>query len=166
MPPVWARLLGIVLLLPCFVGVYDAVIVITSWQRLQRAAATVADSVIAGDGTAETDFSPYFASAQNMARPDDVTHDGAVIISAMMVSGEGDSSVVWQRRSGGEAPSAYGAPGGPPVATGGAGFLGAGPMIGAELVAPVSPWVVGRGLFPGMIPARLHAAVLRRALHT
>lgn len=162
MPRGLARLVAVLLLAPCFLGVYDAVILVTCWQRLQRTAAALGAGIAAAGSLQEADFAPYFAYAEAQAQPDDVTRRGAVIVTAIL-SGRDGATIQWQRRIGSNlVASRYGQTGAPAQIAGGAGAI-SGRLIAAELVAPLSWWVIGAPWLRGLLPDVLHVAVLRRA---
>ena len=157
MPRGWTRALALLLLIPCFVAVYDGVIVFASWHRLNRAAAALSDEIAHAAAPAEADFAGLFADAQTAAQPDDVTRAGGIVVSAIGC-GEDGGTVLWQRRAGGGAASRYGPAGAQTTAPAPCGTL-----IGAELAAPVSPWVLGGGWLQRALPGLLRVVVLRRA---
>ena len=166
MPRGLSRLIAVLLLTPCFLAVYDGVILVTSWQRLQRTAAALGRSVAQADALHETDFGRYFDYAAAQAEPDDVVRDGAVIVTAIVRDG-GGTAIPWQRRIGSAlVASRFGAPGGVVPQFNGS-WLGPGPapqrLIATELVAPLSPWVIGAGWLSRLIAPTLHAAALQRS---
>ncbi len=161
MPRGWTRALALLLLMPCFGAAYDAVLLATSWQRLHRAAASLGDGIAAAAAPGQADFGAWFAYAQTLAQPDDVSRRGAVVVSAIRRGPDG-SVVLWQRHTGGDVASRFGPPG-----TRAPGGAAPGTLIGTELFAPISPWVLGTGwlrrLLPNLLPELLQASALRRA---
>ena len=136
------------LLATCFAAVYDAVLLVTAWQRLGRAAAGLCATVASGDVPDEDGLARDFAYAAGLAHPDDVTRRGGMIVSVIGRAGP-DSIVRWRRQIGQPGDSRYPAAGGPARVS----LTGPSTLIAAELVAPISPWVVGGGL----LHRRLHA---------
>ncbi len=161
MPRPVARALAILLLAPCLLAVYDAVILATSWERLHAAAGALAASIAISNSLAQAEFAPFAAYAQSLAQPEDVTRRGAVIVTAILHGPDG-SSVAWRQRAGGGADSRYGAPGGMAELAWRSGDA-PGVLIAAELAAPLSPFVLGAGWLRGLTPVMLRAAAVRAA---
>jgi Flp pilus assembly protein TadG len=135
----------------CFLLVFDVVIYVTAWQRLNQAAASLAQTVVAAGSLHEADFRGYFADAQRLAEPSDVSARGATIITALQTGGQGPPEVIWRRSVGAVAAvsnQTITLPRNLHAAQGDT-------LIATELSAPLTPWVLGARLLGGLVPSRL-----------
>lgn len=90
---------GIPVLVTILLGCFEASRYVLLNQKLDRAAAAMADLVSQADGISEAQISDLFNASGEVAEPFDLLGDGRVIISSVTRPSAAAATVAWQRLS-------------------------------------------------------------------